>query len=120
MCQQAAKTSTCRITDTCPLPLGKLRCLGKQEKKRMGIITKALHVHVQESPTRPATRSNNRNAFLNGLQISLPLSPAFLTSLCQASPLVPVPSGHQHEQHAFWGRLLPACVDDHTGKQLQS
>lgn len=82
----------------------------------MGISTKSL----QEPPTRPATRFNNLNGLLIGLQISLPLSPAFLTSLCQASPLAPVPSGHQHEQHAFWGRLLPVCEDDHTGKQLQS
>ena len=82
----------------------------------MGFSTKTL----QEPPTRPATRFNSLNAFLIGLQISLPLSPAFLTSLCQASLPVPVPSGHQHEQHAFWGRLPPAYEDDHTGKQLQS
>lgn len=78
----------------------------------MSFSTKAL----QEPPTRPATRFNNLNAFLTGLQIS----PAFLTSLCQASPQVRVPSGHQHEQHAFWGQLQPRYEDDHKGKQLQS
>ena len=82
----------------------------------MGFSTKAL----QEPPTKPATRFSYLNAFLIGLQISLPLSPVFLTSLCQASLLVLVPSGHQHEQHAFWGQLPPACEDDHTGTQLQS
>lgn len=105
------------ITDICPLPLEKLRYLTEQEQKRMGFSTKAL----KEFATRLGTRFNNLNAFLLiGLKISPSMSPTFLTSLCQASPLVPVPSGHQHEQHAFWGRFVPVCEDDHTGKQLQS
>lgn len=65
----------------------------------MGISTKAL----KEFPTSLGTGFNNLNAFLVGLKISPSISPIFLTSLCQASLLVPVPGGHQHEQHAFWG-----------------
>ena len=104
------------ITDIYPNPLEKLRCLTEQEEKRMGLSTKAF----KEFPTRLGTRFNNLNAFPIGLKISPSMSSTFLTSLCQASPLVPVPSGHQHEQHAFWGRFVPVCEDDHTGKQLQS